>query len=176
MLLHVYIFYGRSLAACCSASRLVAVNISQEISWDRSFPSLRRQLYEYLLGLSYLSVCVADLVFCLVHRTMDRLYWLKQPKKGNRPWWRSFCWLGRTSNQQTRWVTALDWMGFVATWRSICLWRIIPFRLLLCDKNHLVHYVVFMLVCMYVFMDVRTFLSICTVLNLRMYVCTVCIH
>jgi hypothetical protein len=66
----------------------------------------------------YVCMCSwSDLLFCLLNRHMDILYWQRQHGKGNRPWWRSFCWPEQILSQQPRWVTNCAGQNGLYVWR-----------------------------------------------------------
>ncbi len=144
--MYVFLLCGRSFAACCSVSRQFPPGSGQYLSetW-REIAHSHRFLRCFMDTCSafpismYVCMCSwSDLLFCLFNRNMDILYWQRQQRKGNRPWRRSFCWPEQILKQQTRWLTNCAWQNglCVATWRSIYLWRRIPFSFFLCDKNH----------------------------------------
>ena len=98
---------------------LVMVNISREhVAYSHRFVRCFMDTCLTFPISMYVCMCSwTDLLFCLLNRNMDILYWWRQHWMGNRPWRRSFCWPEQILKQQIRWLTNYAGQNGLYVWR-----------------------------------------------------------
>ena len=137
---------------------LVMVNIPRElVAYSRRFLRYFMDTCPAFPISMYVCMCSwSDLLFCLLNRIMDILYWRRQHGMGNRPWLWSFCWPEHILSQQTWWVTNCD--RFVCDEEFRFVFSYAP-RIILFAMSYSYLYIVCMYVCMYVCTYIRVWLS-----------------